>query len=165
MKNYRPSRSASTISGGLFEVDKKIAEIAGLEAESQKSGFWNDNEKAQGVMREISARKEIVGAWRKIQDGCTSSRELLQLVQEEGDESLGEEIERDVGALEKKVAELEFRRMLGNPEDSKNAILTIHPGAGGTESQDWAQMLLRMYQRWIERQGFKSDILDFQAGD
>jgi peptide chain release factor 2 len=116
-------------------------------------------------MREISMRTEMVSAWRKINDACTSNHELLQLVEEEGDESLGDEIEHDITALEKKVAALEFRKMLGNPEDSKNAILTIHPGAGGTESQDWAQMLLRMYQRWIERQGFKSDILDFQAGD
>lgn len=116
-------------------------------------------------MREISTRKEIVGAWKKVRDALTSSEELVLLAEDEGDDSVGEDIAKDVDALEKQVAKLEFQKMLGNPEDSKNAILTIHPGAGGTESQDWAQMLMRMYQRWIERQGFKGEILDFQSGD
>ena len=116
-------------------------------------------------MREISIRKEIVNAWQKVNESCGNSDELLMLAEEEGDESIAEEIAGDVDELDKQVAKLEFQKMLGNPEDSKNAILTIHPGAGGTESQDWAQMLLRMYQRWIERQGFKGAILDFQSGD
>lgn len=116
-------------------------------------------------MREISARKEWVDAWSRLNKQCTESEELLQLVEEENDESVLAEMGADLAKLEKEVTSLEFRKMLGKPEDSKNAILTIHPGAGGTESQDWAQMLLRMYQRWIERQGFKGEILDFQAGD
>jgi len=116
-------------------------------------------------MREISIRKEIVNAWHKVDDACTSSEELLLLAEEEDDETFSAEIQTDVDALEKEVAKLEFQKMLGKPEDAKNAILTIHPGAGGTESQDWAQMLMRMYQRWIERQGYKSAILDTQSGD
>ncbi len=154
-----------TISGGFFDIEKKEKEIADLEAESQKEGFWNDNEKAQGVMREISTRKDIVESWHSVKEIHTSNDELLTLAEAEDDESIVGEISNDVKKLEKQVASLEFQKMLGNPEDSKNAILTIHPGAGGTESQDWAQMLMRMYQRWIERQGFKSEILDFQAGD
>ena len=152
-------------SGGPFDIETKEKDIAELEKESQKEDFWNDNENAQQVMREMSARKDIVNEWQQLKDTCTSHEELLQLAEEEGDESVVKEIEAEVETLERSVADLEFRKMLGNPEDSKNAILTIHPGAGGTESQDWAQMLMRMYQRWIERQGFKSDILDFQAGD
>jgi peptide chain release factor 2 len=163
--NSTTSRKGSTISGGPFDIEAKEKEIAELEKASQKEDFWNDNENAQHVMREMSARKDIVSEWQELKDSCTSHEELLLLSEDEGDESVVKEIESEVAALARQVADLEFRKMLGNPEDSKNAILTIHPGAGGTESQDWAQMLMRMYQRWIERQGFKCDILDFQAGD
>lgn len=116
-------------------------------------------------MREISSRKEIVGAWQRLDDACVENGELVELAEEEGDESVGKEVEVELDKLEREIGKLEFQKMLGKPEDSKNAILTIHPGAGGTESQDWAQMLMRMYQRWIERQGFKGEVLDFQAGD
>ncbi|MBN1479813.1 peptide chain release factor 2 [candidate division KSB1 bacterium] len=146
-------------------METKEKEIAELEAVSQKEGFWNDNEKAQKVMREISARRDIVQAWQKVNDDHQSTEELLLLAEEEKDTSVGEDLNADAEKLEKEISRLEFQRMLGNPEDSKDAILTIHPGAGGTESQDWAQMLMRMYQRWFERQGFTSEILDFQAGD
>mgnify|MGYP002641274076 FL=1 len=116
-------------------------------------------------MREISVRKDIVTAWRRLDDACNDSEELLMLAEEEEDESVGDEVLAELENVDREVGKLEFQKMLGNPEDSKNAILTIHPGAGGTESQDWAQMLMRMYQRWIERQGFKGEVLDFQAGD
>ncbi len=116
-------------------------------------------------MREISARKEWVDAWHKVDEEITELDELVLLAEEEGDEGMENELENDARQIEKQLADLEFRKMLGQPQDSKNAILTIHPGAGGTESQDWAQMLMRMYLRWIERQGFKKDILDLQSGD
>ncbi len=116
-------------------------------------------------MREISVRKDVVDAWQSLHDSVQANAELVELAEEEEDESVTAEIVADLKKLDRQASDLEFQKMLGNPEDSKNAILTIHPGAGGTESQDWAQMLLRMYQRWIERRGFKSEILDFQAGD
>ncbi len=116
-------------------------------------------------MRQIAERKDWVEAWRKIDRGLSECRELLELAVEENDGSVAEEIGQEVRRLEKEISALEFRKMLGKPEDAKNAILTIHPGAGGTESQDWAQMLLRMYQRWIERKGFTGELLDFQAGE
>lgn len=153
------------IYGGIFDIEKKEKEIFELQSESQKTGFWHNNENAQKVMREISERKEWVEAWQKLDKSCTGNEELLTLAIDEKDDSVFLEIKNELDLLEKLVGTLEFRKMLGNPEDSKNAILTIHPGAGGTESQDWAQMLMRMYQRWIERQGFKSDILDFQSGE
>ena len=158
-------KSASKACGGLFDIDTKEKEIAELQNESQQPDFWNDNENAQQVMREISMRKDIVDAWQSLSDSVEANAELVQLAKEEEDESVSGEIENELEALDRHVSDLEFQKMLGNPEDSKNAILTIHPGAGGTESQDWAQMLMRMYQRWIERRGFKSEILDFQAGD
>ena len=136
-----------------------------MEQKTQVQGFWNDNESAQQVMREISERKEWVNSWQKISNSCNELEELIVLAGEENDQVVGKEIEADLEKLEKDIASLEFRKMLGKPEDSKNAILTIHPGAGGTESQDWAQMLMRMYTRWFERQNFKYDTLDFQSGD
>ncbi|NOY60681.1 MAG: peptide chain release factor 2 [Calditrichaeota bacterium] len=152
-------------SGGFFEIETKEKEIAGLETKTQASGFWDDNENAQKVMREISARKEWVDAWHKIDEKITELDELVLLAEDEGDEGMENELDNDARQIEKQLSDLEFRKMLGKPEDSKNAILTIHSGAGGTESQDWAQMLMRMYLRWIERQGFKKDILDLQSGD
>ena len=116
-------------------------------------------------MREISGRKEWVDAWNNIKDKIINNEELLILAKEENDEEIAKELEQDAGILEKEITNLEFQKMLGKREDSKNAILTIHPGAGGTESQDWAQMLMRMYVRWIERKGYKQDILDLQSGD
>lgn len=116
-------------------------------------------------MKEISTRKEWIDKWDKVADSAQSIEELALLASEENDTKIGEELLQEAGILEKKISELEFQKMLGNPEDNSNAILTIHPGAGGTESQDWAQMLMRMYLRYIERKGFKQDILDFQAGD
>ena len=136
-----------------------------MEAQTQQSGFWNDNESAQKVMREIAVRKEWVDAWTKVYKGCLEYQELLALVEEEKDASVAQEIATEVLRLDKAIRALEFRKMLGQPEDAKNAILTIHPGAGGTESQDWASMLMRMYQRWIERRSFKSEILDYQEGE
>jgi peptide chain release factor 2 len=116
-------------------------------------------------MRQLSEKKEWVDTWQKLDDRCKELDELLLLAEDENDESLITDIEKEADALEREIGDLEFRKMLGDPNDGRNAILTIHPGAGGTESQDWAQMLMRMYLRWIERRGFKSDILDFQAGE
>ena len=136
-----------------------------MEVKTQAENFWNDNEKAQNIMREITERKEWVNAWRGIEHKINDVKELLELAEDEEDEDVAKELNNETQQLEKEIADLEFRKMLGKPEDSKNAILTIHPGAGGTESQDWAQMLMRMYVRWMERKGYKQDILDLQSGD
>ncbi len=153
------------ICGGIFDIEKNEKEMKELEAESQQPGFWNDNEKAQQIMREISTRRDLVEAWYNLKEGADALIDLLDLAEAEDDESVVSEVESELKNLRRGVEKMEFRKMLGNPEDSKNAILTIHPGAGGTESQDWAQMLMRMYQRWMERRGFGSDMLDLQAGD
>lgn len=130
-----------------------------------QAGFWDNNEAAQKVMRDIAEKRIWIDAWQKLQSKSAELAELIELAESEQDGSLLEEIQRDSEGLEKAIADLEFRKMLGGENDEKNAILTIHPGAGGTESQDWAQMLMRMYVRWIEREGFQYDILDLQAGE
>jgi peptide chain release factor 2 len=136
-----------------------------LEKKTRDPNFWNDNEKAQNIMKEISSRKEWVDVWQDLMNNCQDLSEILTLAQDEKDEELYKDIKKDLDALDKKIVDLEFKKMLSGPDDTKNAILTIHPGAGGTESQDWAQMLMRMYLRYCERKGFETDILDFQPGE
>ncbi len=116
-------------------------------------------------MREISANKEVVdlynGALVRHDDLCM----LLELANEENDEQTLAEVENDLRKLCKEIDEVEFQSMLGGKDDPNNALVTIHPGAGGTESQDWAQMLMRMYLRWIENNSFGHQVLDLQSGD
>ncbi len=116
-------------------------------------------------MKEISNRREWIDKWSELAESLQSLKELTILAADENDTKIGAELLEEAELLAKKLSDLEFQKMLGNPEDNTNAILTIHPGAGGTESQDWAQMLMRMYLRYIERKGFNQETLDFQAGD
>ncbi len=116
-------------------------------------------------MRDISSRKESVELQQNVETACEDIKELITLAQDEDDEKIASEIETDIKKLEKNIRNLELRKMLGGQADDKNAILTIHPGAGGTESQDWAQMLMRMYLRYCERKNYKTEILDYQDGD
>lgn len=116
-------------------------------------------------MREISSRKTWVDAFDKVARSAEDVQVMIEMAEEEDDSDIAREAENDAEKLCAAVEDLEFRNMLSGESDQKNAILTIHPGAGGTESQDWAQMLYRMYLRWIERAGFKAEILDLQYGD
>ena len=126
--------------------------------------FWDDGEKAQTVISELNDLKEWVKAWDELDGQLGDLSEFLELAQEESDEDALAEVEKDAAAFEKSLAEFEFRRMMPDRVDKKNAIITIHPGAGGTESADWAEMLMRMYLRWVERHGFTSEIIDHEPG-
>ena len=151
--------------GGVFELEKRTAEIARLEKESQHPDFWNDSERAQEIMRQLSSHKEPVDLWSALRQRCEDIAVLIDLAEEEEDSETLQEIGGELHSLETDLSNLEFRTMLGGVDDKKNAILTIHPGAGGTESQDWAQMLMRMYLRWMERNNFKSVLMDLQPGE
>ncbi len=151
--------------GTVFDVLKKEKEIAELETKTSASNFWNDRERAQAVMREISQRREWVEAWRKLDRKREEVAVMLELAEEGKDETFFAEANTELLDLAKSVDELELRSMLSGKHDEFDAILTIHPGAGGTESQDWAQMLFRMYIRWIERNGYAYDVIDLQAGE
>jgi peptide chain release factor 2 len=154
------------IYGGVFDIDKRRVEIEQLEKKTTAPGFWDDQMEAQRVMREISARKEWVDAFDKVALQADDLQVLIEIAEEDEEEQdILKECEIEAQAVWKAVEDLEFRNMLSGENDKKNALLTIHPGAGGTESQDWAQMLYRMYLRWIERSGFKAEILDLQYGD
>ncbi len=155
-----------TLFGGFFDVDSKENELQDLQKLTQDPKFWDDNESAQQIMKEISERNEAISEWTEVRDLYQNLDELVILAEEEEeDKDIARDIQLDLKKLDKQVSRLEFKQMLGEPMDNKNAILTIHPGAGGTESQDWAQMLMRMYLRYCERRGYQVDTLDFQSGD
>jgi len=130
----------------------------------QQSDFWNDNERAQKVQRERANLLQTIEGWRRQRAELDDAQVFLELA-EEGDADAILEAEAKIGTSTEGVAALEMRQMLGGEHDAGNAILSIHPGAGGTEAQDWAEILLRMYLRWCERKGYKVEIVEQQEGE
>ncbi len=128
-------------------------------------GFWDRPDAARSVMEEAARLKQWVGPWTELNGKAGELTEIAELLWEDGDPALETDWSSEVERLEKDLGALELRTMLQGENDHRGAILTIQPGAGGTESQDWAEMLLRMYQRWAERHGYEPKILDLQAGD
>ncbi len=127
--------------------------------------FWDDNDKAQALIAEMNGVKSSVDQYTALQNEYDELEMMIELAEEEGDEALAEEIGGSVAGLVKKLEDFELQLLLNQPYDKMNAILELHPGAGGTESQDWGQMLLRMYTRWAEKRGFKVETLDYLPGD
>jgi peptide chain release factor 2 len=127
--------------------------------------FWEDNRRAQELIRERSELSRAVTRIRELGGHAEELQVMLELATEADDGSLDAEITEGVAALRRELDEFELKVMLSGPHDSKPAVLSIHPGAGGTESQDWAQMLMRMYLRWCERSGFKAEVVDLLPGE
>ncbi len=117
------------------------------------------------MLQEISLKKDWVDSWGKLNSLAEDTGSLIELAEESDDKGIVEEIVKDLKKLEDEIGRLELKNMLGGVDDAKNAILTVHSGAGGTESQDWAEMLLRMYTRWCERNGFKVSLADMLEGE
>ncbi len=128
-------------------------------------GFWDKPEEAQRTVARMKSAKRAIDDFTARDASRRSIAELLDMAEAENDQGMLAEIEQEIVALEKHVADLEVRSLLKGEHDRLGAIVIIHPGAGGTESQDWAEMLMRMYQRWAERSGYKVTLLDYQAGD
>ena len=128
-------------------------------------GFWDQPEEAQKQVQAIKRLKGVLEEWEQVEDQLADVLVLLELIAEEPDSGLDAELLTGVKTLQRSVEQLELSTLLSGEYDSNNAILTIHPGAGGTESQDWAEMLLRMYTRWAEDHGYQVEILDLLAGD
>ncbi len=126
--------------------------------------FWDDPDHAREVEKRIAREQEWIEAWEEVQQKAEDI-ETLQLLAAEEDEDLEEEIFTEAETLEQKLDRLELESLLDDPDDHRDAIVTINPGAGGTESQDWADMLLRMYMRWAEEEGFETELLGYQAGE
>ncbi|MBR9978338.1 MAG: peptide chain release factor 2 [Bacteroidetes bacterium] len=159
------SVSVSRIFGGIFDIDTKQREIAEFEARTQEPGFWDDNIGAQKTMREITLRKDWVVEWEEVDTRAADTLALIELAEEAEDASLEKELAGEVAALRTLLKNLEFKNMLSGEDDHRNAIITIHSGAGGTESQDWAEMLYRMYLRYCERRGFEVLLVDELEGE
>ncbi len=139
--------------------------MAELQAKTHGPNFWNDNLAAQKIIQELNSKKEWIEGWKKIDALIQDTATLIDLAEESNEKGIEEELTRDIQNIDTEVNNLEFKNMLSGPDDERNALLTIHSGAGGTESQDWAEMLLRMYTRWSERNGFKTNLVDVLDGE
>lgn len=149
----------------LFDLPGKQKQIAALEEKMAMPNFWDDNEAAQAVIGEVNVLKDAVTAIQQMETAYEDIEVMMDLYAEEEDESLIPDIVKETEALQERLNEYELQLLLSQPYDRKNAMLELHPGAGGTESQDWADMLLRMYTRWAEKQGFKVETLDYLPGE
>lgn len=158
-------RARSRPSEVIFDLDAKIARLEEIEKETLKPNFWNDNEEAQKILKERTALRSDVNFWEKLVSDLEEAKGYLELAREEQDEETLREVHSRTTQIEHDIQVAEFKRMLGGENDPNNAIVSIHSGAGGTEAQDWAEMLLRMYFRWAERRAFKSEIIDYLPGE
>ena len=150
---------------GIFDIEKREAEIAELEKQANDPGLWEKPESAQRLLRKLRSKRDILEEWKHYCKEVEDLKVLLELAREEESDDSLKELDQESKTLLNRVKELELKGLLSAPEDPKNAILTIHPGAGGTESQDWAQMLMRMYLRWADIHHFKTEILDILPGE
>lgn len=139
--------------------------IANYEEKMAAPDFWDDNDRAQGIIAELNAVKSSVDQYHKLQQEYDDLIVMIELAEEEGDQSLTDELGGSVKEILRRLEEFQLQLLLNQPYDKMNAILELHPGAGGTESQDWGQMLHRMYTRWAEKRGFKVETLDYLPGD
>jgi len=151
--------------GGIFDYAGKKEQLTEVLRELEVPDVWNDPERAQSLGKERSTLEAIVLTLDQLGDGLGEASELLEMAVEEGDEDIVSSVVSDLKGYEKQVDELEFRRMFSGPMDANNAFLDIQSGSGGTEAQDWAEMLLRMYLRWGEARGFKTDLMEASPGD
>lgn len=148
-----------------FEIEKRKTELESLEAQTQESDFWNDIEKTGPVLKKLKAIKSTVNLYTNLETELTNLIELNELLLVEMDETLAKEVLKNTTKLEKDLEKLELETLLSGKFDKNNAIMTLHPGAGGTEAQDWAEMLYRMYCRWANANGFTVKELDYLEGD
>src|SRR5699024_3677090 len=151
--------------GGLFDLDGNKERIAELEKEMTEPGFWDNQEEAQQVINETNHLKGTVQSFEKMAERIENAEVLYELVKEEDDPDLATELNDEMDALQKDMNQFELDLLLSEPYDANNTILELHPGAGGTESQDFASILLRMYQRWVEDKGFTIETMNYLPGD
>lgn len=149
----------------LFDVVAKEKKLRELEEQTNATDFWNDQDNMAKVLQKIKVLKDKMSSYTNVKKGLEDVLVLLELTEEENDESIVPEIKTNVKNLAKDLEKLEIENLLSEKHDDSNAIITIHPGAGGTESQDWAQMLYRMYSMWAEKNHYKLEELDYLDGD
>jgi peptide chain release factor 2 len=161
----RRSVNRSASSGGIFDFSRLTSELQDLERQTAQPDFWSNTQNAARVNRKKSSIEREIRRWADIERQNGDLSALLQLAEESGDAELARELEASLRQFEQSVGQLRIELLLSGEHDISNALVAIHPGAGGTESQDWAQMLMRMYIRWAERKGYKVAALDLQAGE
>ncbi|MBI5379079.1 MAG: PCRF domain-containing protein, partial [Nitrospirae bacterium] len=159
---YKCSASAWPRSGGTFDINGRKARIAHLNQAAAASEFWKSPEDAQKVLKEKREHEDLLARWEKLERTREDLDVLIALGEEEGEEGILSELQAGLKELRQDLERLEVETLLKGEQDRSGAIVTIHSGAGGTESQDWAQMLLRLYLRWAERRGFKAMVVDQQ---
>ncbi len=148
-----------------FDVENKEKELKELESKTTENDFWNDTDNSSKVLKQINSLKSKVEGFKKLNNELNNLLEMSELLQVEKDEELAKELLKSTYTLEKDIEKLEITTLLSGKYDNNNAILTIHPGAGGTEAQDWAEMLYRMYTRWANANGYEVKELDYLEGD
>ncbi|MEJ5377824.1 MAG: peptide chain release factor 2 [bacterium] len=150
---------------GIFDLEGKERTLSDLDRQIADPHFWDDQNKAREVNRTRSKILSVLEPWKRLNQEAEEISLLIELVEEQSDAETEAEIARRLKNLGRDLQELEFRQAMSGEYDSGNAIVSIHPGAGGTEAQDWAEMLLRMYLRWAERKNYQTEILDYLEGD
>lgn len=148
-----------------FDVENKEKELKELESKTTENDFWNDTDNSSKVLKQINSLKSKVEGFKKLNNELNNLLEMSELLQVEEDEELAKDLLKSTDTLEKDIEKLEITTLLSGKYDNNNAILTIHPGAGGTDAQDWAEMLYRMYTRWANANGYEVKELDYLEGD
>ena len=151
--------------GGIFDFDVKVERLEEVNAELEQPDIWNEPEKAQALGKERSSLEVIVNTIRQLEQGLEDVEGLLELAVEADDEETFHEAVAELDDLEQKLATLEFRRMFSGPHDAADCYVDLQAGSGGTEAQDWTEMLLRMYLRWAESKSFKTELVEVSDGD
>ncbi len=159
------SKHVQTCLGGIFEYAEKKERLAEVELELAEPDVWNDPERAQTLGKERSALEAVVKTIEDLDSGVADNKDLVEMAVEENDSDSVDEIRQETDALDELLAKLEFRRMFSGDMDANNAFLDVQSGSGGTEAQDWAEMVLRMYLRWGEAKGFKTTLEEASQGE
>lgn len=159
------SRPVLRLYGGIFDLDTKDRRLLEVHRELENPSIWEDHDKAQALNRERVSLENVVKGNQSLITSITDAYELLEFVKQDQDNDIYSELLNEVDRIEKNVSEMEFRRMFSGEMDSHNAYLDIQAGSGGTEAQDWAEMLLRMYLRWGDQHGFQTTLLEASAGE
>lgn len=141
------------------------ADIAEFDEQMSDPAFWDDQQKAQAIINEANEVKDTYNTFRALEEQVEEYQTMLEMLEEENDADIRTELEKGLEQVGKEIEQFELDMLLSGPYDKNNAIMEINPGAGGTESQDWGEMLYRMYTRWMDQKGFKYEILDYQDGD
>lgn len=150
--------------GGIFDIDSKIERLEEVNLELENPELWNDPKRATKISKEKAMLDNIVGVIGELNDKLEDAKAMLELAVEADDESLLSDVQAELDEADSKVYELEFKRMFSGEMDANDCYLDIQSGSGGTEAQDWAEMLLRMYLRWAESKGFKTEVMEVSAG-